>query len=102
MTGILAATALNSCKTSEEAVDYKDLSYLYNPTKSPINPSYNVVNQSDNSSVLSIRFSMSDLFFSEANAQGISTSRIMLTVKLYDMKGQRALADTVYPQSEHL
>lgn len=95
LSGILTATFLNSCKPAQEAVDYKDLSYLYNPTKSPVNPSYNIINESDESSVLSIRFSMNDLFFSEANAQGISTARILLTVKLYEMMDQRALADTV-------
>jgi hypothetical protein len=30
----------NSCKTTQPTLDYKDLSYLYNPTKSPINPLY--------------------------------------------------------------
>jgi len=61
--GILFVSVLNSCKTTQQSVDYKDLSYLYNPTKSPINPRYNVTNQTDVSSVLSIRFGSSDLFF---------------------------------------
>lgn len=95
LSAILTTTMLNSCRPTKEPVDYKDLSYLYNPTKSPVNPSYNITNETDESSVLSIRFSSNDLFFSEANAQGISTARILLTVKLYEMKDERALADTV-------
>jgi len=94
ISGILIASVVSSCKTSQQAVDYKDLSYLYNPTKSPINPRYNVNNQTDESSVLSVRFSSSDLFFSEANPQGIATAMVLITVKLYSMSQGKALADT--------
>lgn len=95
ISGILVAAVFNSCKTTQQAIDHKDLSYLYNPTKSPINPSYNILNQTDESSLLTIRFTNNDLFFSEANPQGISTALIMVTVKLYDMKQGKALADTI-------
>lgn len=94
LSGILLATVLNSCKTTQKTVDYKDLSYLYNPTKSPINPLYNVINLSDESSLLSVRFSASDLFFSEANPQGVPTAMVLLTVKLYSMSQGKTLADT--------
>jgi len=94
LSGILVAIILNSCKSTQHAVDYKDLSYLYNPTKSPINPQYNVINKSDESSVLSVRFSMNDLFFSEANPQGVPTALVLLTVKLYSISQGRTLADT--------
>jgi GWxTD domain-containing protein len=91
----LVAPLFNSCKTTQPTLDYKDLSYLYNPTKSPINPLYYILNQSDESSILSVRFSKSDLFFSEANPEGISTAVVMVNVKLFDMKDRKALADTV-------
>jgi len=94
ISGILAAALFNSCKTTQQEVDYKDLSYLYNPTKSPINPKYNVINQTDESSLLSVRFSTNDLFFSEANPQGIPTALILLTVKLYRLNQGKVLADT--------
>src|SRR5450759_989312 len=94
LSGILVAIVLNSCKSTQQAVDYKDLSYLYNPTKSPINPQYNVINKSDELSVLSVRFSMNDLFFSEANPQGVPTALVLLTVKLYSISQGRTLADT--------
>ena len=92
--GILSAAVFNSCKTTQQTVDYKDLSYLYNPTKSPINPQYNITNQTDESSVLSIRFSTGDLFFSEANPQGVPTAMVLLTVKLYSMTQGKAIVDT--------
>jgi GWxTD domain-containing protein len=94
VSGILLAGALSSCKTTQQAVDRKDLSYLYNPTKSPINPRYVVTNQTDESSELSVRFSNGDLFFSEANPQGVPTAQMILTVKLYSISQSRELTDT--------
>jgi GWxTD domain-containing protein len=91
---ILVIVMLNSCKTSQQAVDYKDLSYLYNPTKSPINPRYNIINQTDESSILAVRFLKNDLFFSEANPQGIATASVMITVKLFSLTQGKVLADT--------
>jgi GWxTD domain-containing protein len=92
--GIVLTCAFCSCKTTQQAVDHKDLSYLYNPTKSPINPRYNIINQTDESSVLSVRFSTGDLFFSEANPQGVPTASVLLTVKLYSISQARELTDT--------
>jgi GWxTD domain-containing protein len=93
-TGIVLTAVFSSCKITQQTTDYKDLSYLYNPTKSPINPLFNVTDQTDESSVMSVRFSTSDLFFSEANSQGIPTAMLLLTVKLYSMTQGKALVDT--------
>jgi GWxTD domain-containing protein len=94
ISGILLATVFYSCKTTQKTVDYKDLSYLYNPTKSPINPRYNVINQTDDASTLSVMFAASDLFFSEANPQGVPTASVLITVKLYNMNHGKSIADT--------
>jgi GWxTD domain-containing protein len=94
LSGLLVAAAFNSCKTAQPSIDYKDLSYLYNPTKSPINPLYNVVNRNEESSLLTIRFAPNDLFFSSANSQGVATASVLLTVKLFNMKQGKALTDT--------
>ena len=94
ISGILLALVFNSCKTTQKTVDYKDLSYLYNPTKSPINPRYNIINQTDESSTLSVMFAAGDLFFSEANSQGVPTASVLITVKLYSMNQGRSIADT--------
>jgi GWxTD domain-containing protein len=92
---LLVALAFNSCKTTQPAIDYKDLSYLYNPTKTPINPLYTVVNRNDESSLLTVRFAPNDLFFSAANPQGVATASMLLTVKLYSMKQSKNLVDTI-------
>jgi GWxTD domain-containing protein len=89
VTGFLA-----SCRSTQQAVDSKDLSYLYNPTKNPINPRYNVVNKTDNVSQLSVKFFPSDLFFSEANPRGVPMSLLIVTVKLYDVTTGASLTDT--------
>ena len=93
---ILLSTFLISCKTTQNAVDSKDLSYIYNPTKNPFNPRYNVINQSDETSVLSVKFFASDLFFSEANPQGVPTSLMQLNVKLFNISQGKILADTAF------
>jgi hypothetical protein len=53
-----------------------------------------VTNNSDDASVLSVRFSTNDLYFSEANPQGVATAQVMLTVKLWSMTQAKALTDT--------
>lgn len=83
-----------SCRTTQSTVDLKDLSYLYNPTKNPVNPRYNVTNQTDESSVLSIRFFASDLYFSEANPKGVSTAMMLISAKLFNINQGKVLADT--------
>lgn len=91
---ILLIAVFASCGPAKQAVDSKDLSYLYNPTKNPINPRYNILNQSENLSVLSVKFFANDLFFSEANPQGVPTAQILITAKLFNISQGKVLADT--------
>ncbi len=96
-TAAISVMFINSCKTTQPATDTKDLSYLYNPTKNSNNPRYNIYNQSDEVSVLSIKFFANELFFSEANPKGIPTAQLMFNIKLYNTNsGQgRQLIDTI-------
>jgi len=55
---------MHSCATTKkEPYDPNDLSYLYNPVRSSMNPSYRIFNESDNVSQLSIKFFTNDLDF---------------------------------------
>lgn len=93
----LICMVLVSCSTSRKAtVDTKDLSYLYNPTKSSIKPRFNVFNETDASSILSVKFFATDLFFSEANPQGVPLAQVLITVKLFNVTNGRILADTAF------
>ncbi len=95
----LACSIMFSCGTSRKnIVDSKDLSYLYNPTKNPLKPRFNVVNESEESSVLSVKFFPSDLFFSEANPKGVPMAQLIISVRLHDITAGGALADTAYNQ----
>jgi len=88
---------LVSCSTSQKvAVDTKDLSYLYNPIKSSVKPTFSVFNETDETSILSVKLFATDLFFSEANPRGIPIAQILITIKLFDITSGRILADTAY------
>jgi hypothetical protein len=91
---ILLPVLINSCGTAEPAIDPKDLSYLYNPTKNPINPRYSIISQTDEKAEFSVKFFTSDLFFSEANPHGVPMAMLLVTVKLYKIGEQPSLADT--------
>ncbi len=94
---VFAGLALYSCSSTQRvAVDTKDLSYLYNPTKSSIKPRFSIFNETDQASILSVKFFATDLFFSEANPQGIPMAQILVTVKLFNTTSGRILADTAY------
>lgn len=91
---ILLLGILSSCSSTQQAIDPKDLSYLYNPTKNPINPRYSVINQSDETSEFNIKFFPADLFFSEANPRGVPMALMLVTVKVYNVTSGTSLADT--------
>ncbi len=91
---VVTALTLFSCKTTRPAIDTKDVSYIYNPTKNPINPRYSITNQSDTRSVISIKFFASDLFFSEANVQGLPMASMKITVRVYNISQGKVLSDT--------
>jgi GWxTD domain-containing protein len=92
---VFLTALLNSCMPArKEPVDNKDLSYIYNPTKNLINPRYNVINQSEKLSELSVKFFTSDMFFSEANPEGVPTAMMLVTIKLFNISQGKTLADT--------
>jgi GWxTD domain-containing protein len=83
-----------SCKSTQKAVDTKDLSYLYNPVKNQINPRYNIINETSDRSVLTVKFFTTDLFFSEANPEGVPKAQLFISVRLFNVSQGRVLADT--------
>lgn len=83
-----------SCKSTKQVLDSKDLSYLYNPVKNSINPRYGVINQSDQVSVLSVKFFNSDLYFNEANPKGVLMAMNTVSVHLFNVSQGKTLVDT--------
>ena len=93
---LLIITLFISCNSTRVIFDSKDLSYLYNPIKNPFYPRYNVTNESDERSDLSVKFFANQLFFSEANPQGLPIAEMLITVKLFNISRGRTLADTAF------
>jgi len=93
---ILLAILSGSCGTMQTVIDPKDLSYIYNPGRNTINPRYNITNELENQSYLSVKFFNNDLSFSEANPQGLPMAQMLITVKLFDITQGRRLADTAF------
>jgi GWxTD domain-containing protein len=85
-----------SCRTVKTVYDSKDLSYLYNPLRNPINPRYGVFNQSDQISVLSVKFFSRELYFTEANPKGVPMAMMFISVKLYNISLGKILQDTAF------
>ena len=83
-----------SCSTVKEVYDPNDLSYLYNPLKNPIHPNYRIFNTSGDISVLSLRFFTSELFFSEANAEGVPKAQLAVIYRIFNMSLGRVPIDT--------
>ena len=91
---LVGITILASCATVKETTDTKDLSYLYNPLRNPIHPRYQIYNASEDLSELTIKFFTNDLFFTEANPEGIPKAELIIIYRLYDMSQGRVAVDT--------
>ncbi len=95
LTAAIIIASLSSCRTTKTTVDTKDLSYIYNPTKNSFNPGFYVNTTSDEAATLTVRFLASELFFSEANPEGVPTAGVIISVKLYKIGQVRSLVDTL-------
>ncbi|MEA1887695.1 MAG: GWxTD domain-containing protein [Bacteroidota bacterium] len=91
---IAGISILASCATVQETTDRKDLSYLYNPLRNPIHPRYQIYNTGEDMSELTIKFFTNDLFFTEANPEGVPKAELIIIYKLYNMSQGRVAVDT--------
>jgi len=99
-TVVLTLLLIPSCYVSQEAVDTKDLSYIYNPVKNIFTPYFSVFNQDSETTVVSIRLARNELYFNEANPLGVPMASIYVSVKLYDNVMGGSLADTASSKYE--
>jgi GWxTD domain-containing protein len=90
----IIACIFDSCKSTKSVFDAKDLSYLYNPTKTTINPRFGIYNQTDLLSVLSVKFFNPDLYFNEANPKGVPMAMMSISVRLFNITQGKTLVDT--------
>ena len=94
MAGIIIMASCASMKKNKEETDSRDLSYLYNPLRNPIHPRYQVYNVSEDLSELTIKFFTNDLFFTEANPEGVPRAELIIIYRLYNMSQGRVAVDT--------
>jgi GWxTD domain-containing protein len=91
-TGILFF--ITACAPVKVTYDPNDLSYIYNPLRNSFNPVFRVFNESPEKSELAIKFYTNDLFFSEANTEGVSKTSMALAYRLFNMSSGRVAIDT--------
>lgn len=80
----IAVALVTSCATTSVAPAARDISYIYNPTKNTVNPSFTLFHETSEESILNVSVRKNQLFFSEANASGEPMASINISVKLYD------------------
>ncbi len=85
---------LSSCSLKQQSVDTKDMSYLYNPGRSIYTPGITVTSYDDATSMLKVSIRRNELYFSEANPDGVPLASVLASVRLFDNTFDGALADT--------
>lgn len=92
---LLILLGLGACTTTQKTIiDPNDMSYLYNPIKNSLHPKYRVYNDNESKSTLSIKFFKNDLFFTEANTEGVSMSSMVVFYRLFNLSQGRTVIDT--------
>src|SRR5512133_777926 len=91
---LLTVILATSCYVTQESADTKDLSYIYNPIKNVFSPYFSVFGEDAETVTLSVRLLRSEIYFSEANPEGIPMASILISVRLFDNSAGGGLADT--------
>lgn len=85
---------MTSCAVTQNVTDTKDMSYIYNPAKSVYTPFITVYNEDSETSVMNISILRGELYFTEANAEGVPMASVLVSVRLFDNTLGGVLADT--------
>lgn len=91
---VMMAVLAWSCAVSQPATDTKDMSYIYNPARNVYTPYITVFDEDAETSVLSISIRRAELYFSEANPEGVPMASMLISVRLFDNTVGGSLADT--------
>ncbi len=90
---VMAALAW-SCTVTQPAADTKDMSYIYNPARNVFTPYIRVTDEDAETSVLAISIRRNELYFSEANPEGVPMASMLVSVRLFNNSLGGVLADT--------
>jgi GWxTD domain-containing protein len=94
LTVILTAALASSCSMTQNVVDTKDMSYIYNPARNIFTPYIAVYNEDAGTSVLNISIRRGDFYLSEANTRGVPMASVLVSARLFNNSLGGALADT--------
>jgi len=95
ITAVMIAALLASCTVTQNITDTKDMSYIYNPSRSVYTPFITVYDEGAESSVMNISILRGELYFNEANPEGVAMASILVSVRLFNNTMGSVLADTV-------
>jgi GWxTD domain-containing protein len=90
----MSAVIMTSCTVTQNVTDTKDMSYIYNPARSVYTPFITIFNEDSETSVMNISIRRGELYFSEANTEGVPMTSVLLSVRLHDNTLGGVLADT--------
>lgn len=94
LTVVATAVLAWSCSVTQNVVDTKDMSYIYNPARNVYTPFIAVYNEDAETSVINISIRRGEFYFSEANVAGVPMASMLFSVRLYDNTLGGVLADT--------
>jgi GWxTD domain-containing protein len=91
---VMTAALMAACTVTQNVTDTKDMSYIYNPARNVYTPFVSVYNEGDGSSLMNISIRRGELYFTEANPDGVAMASVLVSVRLFDNTLGGALADT--------
>ncbi len=96
LTAVILAMMLmsTSCYVTQVSADIKDMSYIYNPTRNVFTPYFTVFNENAETVILSVRLRRGEIYFNEANPEGVPMASLLFSVRLFDNSLGGVLADT--------
>lgn len=94
LTVVMMAAIAASCTVTQPVTDTKDMSYMYNPARNVYTPAVSVYDEGSETSLMTISIRRGELYFSEANPEGVAMASVLVSVRLFDNTMGGVLADT--------
>ena len=86
MAGLVLALLLSGCVPKvQQEVARKNLSFLYNPSSTPLHPEFVVYHEAQFHSRLFVKLYPVELLFNQANSEGIYQSEVLISYELREL-----------------
>ena len=94
ITLVMTAALMASCTVTQNVTDTKDMSYIYNPARNVYTPFVSLYNEGEESSLMTVSIRRAELYFTEANPEGVAMASVLVSVRLFNNTLGGVLADT--------